>query len=180
MSRFVGAFFFRCKLKATRYPMKKLSIAVFFCGAAEPDKVYQAKREGEWTRLSMDAQAPDKATAVVLQFYLSNAPQATVWWDDISLEQIPDPGPRRVTIASINLRPAKTRSAEENVEQFISTVERTVQGKTDIILLPEGITVVGTPKPYTDVAEAIPGPTTARLGDLARRKSSYLVAGIYE
>ena len=31
---------------------------------------------------------------------------------------------------------------------------------TDLILLPEGITVVGTGKKYAEVAEPIPGPTT--------------------
>jgi len=55
-----------------------------------------------------------------------------------------------------------------------------VHGKTDVILLPEGITVVGTGKTYAEVAETIPGPTTARLGDLARSRSSYVAAGIYE
>jgi predicted amidohydrolase len=117
---------------------------------------------------------------VVLQLYLSNAPNATVWWDDISLDQIADPGPRKVTIASINLRPDQTHSAAESVRQFLETVEATVHGKTDLILLPEGITVVGTGKTYPEVAETIPGPTTARLGELARKHSSYVAAGMYE
>jgi len=50
----------------------------------------------------------------------------------------------------------------------------------DVILLPEGITVVGTGKHYPDVAETIPGPTTERLAQVAREKNSYIVAGIYE
>ncbi len=40
--------------------------------------------------------------------------------------------------------------------------------------------MVSTGKKYADVAEPIPGPTTARLGEMARRKHSYLAAGIYE
>jgi predicted amidohydrolase len=147
---------------------------------AEPDYVYQSRREGTWTRVTLDTQAPRKASAVTLQLYLSNAPNSTVWWDDISLEQIPAPGPRKITIASINLRPRETASAAESVQRFINTIEATVRQKTDVILLPEGITVVGTGKQYADVAEAIPGPTTARLGELARKHNSYVVAGIYE
>jgi len=145
-----------------------------------PDYVYRASREGAWTKVWLEAQAPPKATSVVLQLYLSNAPQGTVWWDDISLDQIPDPGPRKVTITSINLRPDRTGSAQESVRQFLETVERTAPAKTDVILLPEGITVVGTGKKYEEVAESIPGPTTARLGELARKRSSYVAAGIYE
>jgi len=146
----------------------------------EPDYVYRASRQGAWTKVSLDTQAPAKADSVMLQLYLSNAPQATVWWDDISLDQIPDPGPRSVTIASVNLRPANTHSAAESVRQFLAAVDATVSGKTDVILLPEGITVVGTGKKYPDVAETIPGPTTARLGELARQRKSYVAAGIYE
>jgi predicted amidohydrolase len=147
--------------------------------AGEPDYVYRATREGAWTKVSLDAPAPEKAAAVVLQLYLSNAPQATVWWDDIALEQIPDPGPRKVTVASVNLRPANTHSAAESVRQFV-TAAGAIREKTDVILLPEGITVIGTGKVYADVAESIPGPTTERLGELARARASYVAAGIYE
>jgi predicted amidohydrolase len=66
------------------------------------------------------------------------------------------------------------------VRQFLATVDATVHGKTDVILLPEGITVVGTGKTYIDVAESIPGPTTEKLGELARKRSSYVAAGIFE
>jgi predicted amidohydrolase len=146
----------------------------------EPDYVYQAHREGAWTAVTLDTQAPRGATTVAVQLYLFNAPQSTVWWDDISLEQIPPPGLRKITIASINLRPRGTASAAESVQQFLNTIEETVHQKTDVILLPEGITVVGTGKQYADVAETIPGPTTVRLGELAKKHHSYVAAGIYE
>jgi predicted amidohydrolase len=50
----------------------------------------------------------------------------------------------------------------------------------DVVLLPEGITVVGTGKTPADVAETVPGPTTAKLGELAAKKNAYVVAGLYE
>jgi predicted amidohydrolase len=146
----------------------------------QPDYVYKASREGRWIKVTLDAQAPEKASAVVLQLYLSNAPQGTVWWDDISLDQIAAPEPRRITLASINFRPQGAGSAAENVSRFVATIEAAVHDQTDVILLPEGITVVGSGKSYADVAESIPGPTTERLGELARKKSSYIAAGIYE
>ena len=146
----------------------------------QPDYVYKARREGAWTRLTLDTPAPEKATAVVMQLYLSNAPQGTVWWDDISLEQIAAPAPRKITVASINLKPRGTKSAADSVRQFLNATDSSVHGKTDVILFPEGITVVGTGKSYAEVAESIPGPTTASLAELARKRSSYVVAGIYE
>ena len=40
--------------------------------------------------------------------------------------------------------------------------------------------MIGTGKTYAQVAETIPGPTTAALSELAKRRSAYVVAGIYE
>jgi predicted amidohydrolase len=77
-------------------------------------------------------------------------------------------------------RPRGTASAAQSVEEFCRLVEGAAAQKPDVICLPEGITVVGTPKSYWEVSEAIPGPTTARLGTLARKLNSYVVAGIYE
>ena len=148
--------------------------------AGEPDYVYQARREGAWTSLTMDTQAPEGAESVVIELYLSDSPLGTVWWDDISLEQIPAPGPRNVAIASVNYRPQETGSAEESVRRFLNLIDASIHQKTDVILLPEGITVIGTGKSYADVAETIPGPTTLRLGEMAKKRNTYVVAGIYE
>ncbi len=145
-----------------------------------PDLVFKSERDGAWTRVTADVRAPARATAAVLELQLFNAPQGTVWWDDISFERIPAPAARPVKIASINLRPQNTGSAEESVSRFLAAIERTVPPKTDVILLPEGITVIGTGKKYADVAETIPGPTTERLSRVAKEHSAYVIAGIYE
>src|SRR5216683_1468298 len=70
--------------------------------AGRPDFVFKSEREGEWTRVTSDVQAPAHATTALLQLQLFNAPQGTVWWDDISFERIPAPTARPVTIATIN------------------------------------------------------------------------------
>jgi predicted amidohydrolase len=145
----------------------------------QPEYAWQTTPDGEWTRLEAQAPAPGKAAAVVLQLYLANAPHGTVWWDDIALEQVEPPAPRPVTVATINLRPGRTGSAAVSVKQFIEAVDQKVE-KADLVVLPEGITVVGTGKSYAEVAEPVPGPTTGALGELARRKNAYVVAGIYE
>ena len=148
--------------------------------AGRPDYPYSITPDGEWTRLQLNVPAPEKAAAVRIELFLENAPQATLWWDDISLEEIPNPGPRSVTVATVKYHPHNTHSAEENVRQFVELVDRAVPEKTDVILLPEGMTVAGTGKGDADVSETVPGPTTEKLGELARRKHSYIIGGIYE
>ncbi len=148
--------------------------------AGQPDYPYATTPEGEWTRISLDVPAPESAASVKIELYLANAPQATLWWDDISIEEIPDPGPRQVTVATVKFQPRDTHSAEENLGQFLALIDRDVPAKTDLILLPEGMTATGTGKQDAEMAEPVPGPTTDRLGEVARRRHAYIVAGIYE
>jgi predicted amidohydrolase len=147
--------------------------------AGQPEYGWRTTPEGEWTRVDLEAPAPENAVAAHLQLFLANAPLGTVWWDDISFERIDAPAARPVTVATVNLRPSRTGDPAVSVKQFIQTIEQKVE-KADVILLPEGITVVGTGKTYADVAETIPGPTTTALGEVARRKNAYVAAGIYE
>lgn len=146
----------------------------------QPDYAFRTEPQGAWRRLTLEAPAPPGTSAVAIQLFLAHAPLGTVWWDEISLEPIPAPAPREVTVAALNYRPSGAASAAENVERFIEAIEKAVPGKVDLILLGEGITVVGTGKKYSDVAEPVPGPTTARLGEYARRRNAWIVAGLYE
>jgi predicted amidohydrolase len=148
--------------------------------AGEVDYAYRSTPEGEWKSITLETQAPKDSASVAVQLFLAHAPQGTVWWDDIRFERVPAPAPRLVTIASVNLRPQSTGSPEKSVEQFMATAERVVPAKVDLVVLPEGITVVGTGRRYADVAEPVPGPTTRRLGEFARKHRTYLVAGLYE
>jgi predicted amidohydrolase len=148
--------------------------------AGQPDYANLARKEGAWTRLSIDAPAPENAKAVALQLYLSNAPGGIVWWDDITLQSIPTPAPRIVKVAAVNLKPSGTKSPADSIDRFIAMIDRSIPDKTDVIVLPEGITAVGTGMSYVDVAETIPGPTTERLGRVAKARNTYIVAGIYE
>ena len=146
----------------------------------QPEYVAQARREGNWTRLTTQVAAPKDATSVVVQLYLSNAPTGTVWWDDLTLEKVADPGARTVRVSTVNLYPRGTSGSTESVTQFLETIEKSVPAGVDVILLPEGITVVGTSKTYAEIAETVPGPTTLRLAEVARKRKAYVVAGIYE
>jgi predicted amidohydrolase len=148
--------------------------------AGDPDYMPWTRRAGAWSDLSGEAQAPANAASVYIELFLANAPQGTVWWDNIVVERIPPPAARKVNVATVNLRPRNSAGPAESVARFLATVEKSVPAGTDVILLPEGITVVGTTKGYSEVGESIPGPTTKSLGEVAKARKAYIVAGIYE
>jgi len=146
----------------------------------QPEYAAWGNRQGDWTRLDASVQAPTNAAAGRIELMLANAENGTVWWKDVAVSSSAPPPPRRVRIATVNLRPDRTGSSAESVRQFIETAERRIDGKVDLILFPEGITVVGTSKAYAEVAEPIPGPATEKLAALARKHAAWVAAGIYE
>lgn len=148
--------------------------------AGQPEYAAWSEKQAETTRLWVDAPAPPNAAAARIELLLANAASGEVRWRNARLEEIPAPAPRRIRIAAVNLRPERTRSARESVDAFLRVIEERLHVPADLILLPEGITVVGTGMTYTDVAETVPGPTTARLAELARARKAWVAAGIYE
>ena len=148
--------------------------------AGQPEYAAWIEKQGDATRLSVTAPAPANAAAAKLELLLANAPSGEVRWRNARLEEIPAPAPRRIRVAAVNLRPERTAGPAESVEQFLRTVDQRVNGRADLILLPEGITIIGTGKSYVEVAETVPGATTEKLGALARRHKAWVAAGIYE
>jgi predicted amidohydrolase len=146
----------------------------------QPDYAYTVEPEGDWKVLTMRVPAPEKATQANLELALGWSPQGTVWWDDITFEEAPAPPDRIVRIGSVSLRPRDTGSKEGSVNAFLQALDRVGADKPDIVCLGEGITKVGNDESYITLAEPIPGPTTERLSDKARRYHMYVVAGLFE
>jgi predicted amidohydrolase len=146
----------------------------------QPEYAAWEQREGDWIKLEAVIQAPQDASSAKLQFFLLNAPNATVWWDLISFTEVPAPGPREVKVASVNYQPRRTGSKQGSLDAFAKLVREKIPAGTDIILLGEATSLVGSGLKYVDVAAPIPGPDTEFLGQLAREKNAYLVAGLLE
>ena len=146
----------------------------------QPDFAWRARPDGDWQRLTLEAPAPERAVAVAVQLQLREAGKGVVYWDDVRVEEIAAPAARRVTVAAVNLRPRDTATPARSVGSWVASASAGVPEGIDVILLSEGIPMVGTGKSYVDVAETVPGPTTTALGDLARRKHAWVVAGLYE
>jgi predicted amidohydrolase len=136
-------------------------------------------RDG-WTVLLGTYLAPAKAQQAQIELHLRWAPRGEVRWRAADLTATALPIRRIVRLASANHRPKSTRNPEKNLEEFAKLVNEAAERRADIVCLPEGITVVGNGKTYAEAADAIPGPSTLFLGELARKHRLYLVAGLYE
>lgn len=147
--------------------------------AGQPDYATFRSTSGDWSKMVLDAPAPAGASQVLVQLLLSDAPQGTVWWDRIRLEKIDAPKPRMVRVATVNYRARSTHSVAESVAKFIEVAKANVKS-SDLLVLPEAISISGNGLKYVDGAEPIPGPSTEALGQLARDLNSYVVAGLME
>ncbi|MDQ3815510.1 MAG: carbon-nitrogen hydrolase family protein, partial [Armatimonadota bacterium] len=145
-----------------------------------PDFVLDIGKEGDWTKVEHIATAPDEACSLVIDLAFGWCAPGAVWWDDIQVVEEPSPRQRVVRAMTVYHRPRNTGSAAESVAQFCHLIETAAPQQPDIICLPEGITVIGTGQSYAAVSEPVPGPTTQKLGELAKHLRAYIVAGIYE
>jgi predicted amidohydrolase len=143
----------------------------------QPEYVYHTEDAGDgWRHVWALAPAPEEATQVRLELLFGWSPGGTVWWDDVAFAETHAPAPRPVRIATIYHRPSGTSSAEENIGEFCGWIDRAAREKPDIICLPEGMTMAGTSLTYEQVAETIPGPTSRRLGEMAKKHNCYIQA----
>ena len=88
-----------------------------------------------------------------------------------------------VRVATIQMA-MKVGDKKGNLKKGLAMVKAAAQKGAKMILLPELFTTEyfawWRDTKYFDYAEPIPGPTTARVGELARRLSVYVVAPFYE
>jgi predicted amidohydrolase len=143
----------------------------------QPDYAYETEAAGDWKRTVLSVPAPDGSSAVRVELILAWAPKGTVWWDDIALERSQPPPDRWVRIGTVSVHP---KNDPDNLGRFISEIDEIATEKPDIVCLGEELLNEGSSRTYADTAEPIPGPSTARLGESARRHGMYLVAGLIE
>lgn len=144
---------------------------------AQPDYAYETSADGQWTRVTLGVPAPPLAAGVRIELSLGWAPQGTVWWDDITFEEAAPPPPRWARIGTISLHP---HNNPDNLGAYLQALDEIAKDKPDIVCLGEEILVEGNSRPYVTAAETIPGPSTIRLGEKARKYGMYIVAGLTE
>lgn len=119
-----------------------------------------------------------------LDVLLVRCPDGRMVIRQVTVEQIDPPAPRVVRVCSVyDYLPYRPQAKPiENVRFFADDVERATQrfGQLDLVVLPEGINIVGiTTEHYTGPLD-VPGPETDLLADAAARCKTYVVAGLFE
>jgi len=149
--------------------------------SGRPGYVMDSGRDGKWQIVAGTFRAPENASQVEIELYLGWSPQGTVWWDGIKLESVPAPPKRMVRVATANCYPNDNATSAESVEEFAAVVAEAGKSNCDIICIGEGVNLAGVRgKNYTDIAEPIPGPSTRRLGEIAKQYNMYIVAALGE
>jgi predicted amidohydrolase len=146
----------------------------------EPEYAWREEKSGPWTRLWEEVEAPPGAAFAELQLWLYDAGKGAVVFRNPAVELTSTPEPRLARLVSVNYRPEKGTGGSSNVEGLAAFTRQALTKPADLIVFGEGVTVVGSGKPYADVAEPANGYTARILGALAREKNSWIVAGIYE
>jgi predicted amidohydrolase len=137
-------------------------------------------KEGGWYHAEQVLTAPRLARGLNLELALQWTATGIVWWDDVSVEEVPSRAARRIKVATVSYQPPGRSTPDANRTFYAEKIAAAGRLGVDLLCLGEGITVVSTGQDYASVAEHVPGPTSRVLGEAARKARMYVVAGIYE
>ncbi len=184
-----GAFYrFRARARARNIASLRESVTALlrwrgdFGSAVAPTYVWDFRGLADGA-LQYDrvVEAPPKTGAVEVELVLQWAPAGQVSWEAVSLSRAAPPPPRKVRVAAVWLRPRNSNTPADSVQAFAEFAERVaVEHHPDVILLGEMVNHVGARGSFDEKAEPVPGPTTERLGEVARRYSAYLAFSLVE
>jgi predicted amidohydrolase len=123
--------------------------------------------------------APSDADGAIVQLEVKWPKNGSVLWQSVNMRACPTPAPRKAKLGAVYLKPQNS-TVEKNLDLWCGLIDDAGKLKLDALCLGEAILSVGTGKNVKELAEPIPGPTTARLAGAAKRNHMYVVAGIAE
>jgi predicted amidohydrolase len=133
-------------------------------GIASFEDVLVALEDADSARLSLEIKWPRGGSVI---------------WKQASLQATSQPGPRKVKVGTVYLRP-RNSTPENNLKLWCEQIDAAGKLGLDIVCLGEAMTMVGTGCSVKDCAEPMPGPATRQLADAARRNRIWVVAGLTE
>jgi predicted amidohydrolase len=133
-----------------------------------------------WVEVADVYRAPGKAAQALIEMHLQWAPSSEVRFSGMSFTESAPLEPRKVRLATVHFRPSGGHTPLENCRMYEPHIAEAARQKTDLIVLGETLTYVGLGKPYHEIAEPIPGPSTEYFGTLAKKHNLYIVAGLLE
>ncbi len=173
-----------CKLRDVAAPYRAVMVRLVWTGQGKPlhPAGYLVRGpivDGPVARFDDVLLAPEGADGADLTLEVKWPGRGSVLWQSVALTPTDPPKPRKVKIGTVFLRP-RNSTPEKNLELFCKQVEAAGKLGLDIVCLGEAITTVGTGKRSYEVAEPIPGPSTRRLGQVAKKYRIWVVAGLTE
>lgn len=123
--------------------------------------------------------APEAADGARLSLEVKWPQGGSVIWKQVSLQATSRPGPRKVKVGTVYLRP-RNSTPKNNLKLWCEQIDTAGKLELDVVCLGEAITIVGTGCSVKDCAEPIPGPATRQLADAARMNRIWVVAGLTE
>lgn len=173
-----------CKPRAIPSPFRSVIVRLGWLKAGKPVDpsgmlVRGPRLEGGKAIFSDVLVAPKNADGAMLSLEVKWLGGGEVLWTQVSVRPTADPGPRKVKIGTVYLRP-RNSTPQKNLELWSAQIDAAGKLGLDIVCLGETITRVGTRASLKDVAEPIPGPATKRLGEAARKNRLWVVVGLTE
>ncbi|MFM7605620.1 MAG: carbon-nitrogen hydrolase family protein [Prosthecobacter sp.] len=148
--------------------------------SAEPEYPADGPKDAEgWTVVSGVYRVPSKVTKAIVELHLQWAPGGRIEWRGASFAPTKAPAPRKVRLATIHHRPSG-QSPRENCAEFAPLLAEAAQKHADLVVLGETVPSANVKAKPTDLAEPIPGPSTAYFADLARQHRLHVVLSLYE
>jgi predicted amidohydrolase len=135
--------------------------------------------DGDHARFEDVLVAPEAADGAEICLEVKWPGGGSVLWKRVSMKATSAPGPRKVKVGTVYLRP-RNSTPKNNLRLFCEQIDGAGKLGLDIVCLGEAITIVGTGQTIKECAEPIPGPATKQLGDAARRNNIWVVAGLTE
>ncbi|MEN6335341.1 MAG: carbon-nitrogen hydrolase family protein [Phycisphaerales bacterium] len=135
--------------------------------------------EGTTARFTDVLIAPEGADGAQMALEVKWPGGGSVLWKQAGIQPVSDPGPHKVKIGTVYLRPRQS-TPDNNLRLWCEQIDAAGKLGLDIVCLGEAISQVGTNASLQDVAEPVPGPTTERLGEAAKANHLWVVASVSE
>jgi predicted amidohydrolase len=150
-------------------------------GGREFLEFVSAEKEGGRHRLSLEFTPEKDLPRAELRLYLADTASGSVTWESATVEDITATyQPRRVRLAAISGKPTNPTTSAEAVGFYLAKLDQIAGLGLDLVCLPETINVDGVRGDGWTILDTIPGTTTQRLAEKARRYHVYIAAGIAE
>ena len=142
---------------------------------------YVGEQDG-WERVAAVIEPSKDMDDLSLCLFLAKAANGSVRWSDAQLTNITDVPvkPRTAYLAAISGKPYKPASPEDCMDFYCKQLDEIGPKGVDLVCLPEVINTDGVAGDRSKLAEPIPGPSSKRLAEKARKYGMYVCASLSE